>query len=318
MMTVAQTTSSLKIHLREYFENVSQALFFRNALFGATLLFISLAFKPQLFACGILASLIGYIYSARYRTPKILKQTGLMTINGFFFGIAMASLFHHSQAFYICLLIGSMALPLVTKAAFEVLQHWKLTPLIVPYILAVWVLYLCANGIALQPEPKIWTFEESFLPTLFPMAGVWMQMFWSMLFSMGQIFFFHNAEYGLFLFLLITVFSPRRGLFFLIGTALATIVFHFISNGVSSWHYGFFSYSAGLVGLGLASLPEKFNWKTILLFSVVSLFLTLALSQVLKGFNLPLLSLPYVVTFWFALLSRVPRLNVSWAPAETI
>lgn len=315
-ITADKAMMNAKFHLKEYLENMSQTLFFRDALFGAALLMIAIAFKPQLFLPGLLASLVGYAYSANYRTPKILKQTGLLTINGFFFGIAMASLFAKSVPFYICLVVGAMALPLVTKAAFEVLQHWKLTPLIIPYILAVWVLYLCSNGIALQAEPKPWTMEDSFLPTLFPMADVWLQMIWSMFHSIGQIFFFHNSEFGIALLLLVTIFSPRKGLYFFLGSALATVVFHFISNGVSSWHYGFFSYSAGLVGLGLASLPEKFSAKTILLFCVVSLFLTLALGQLLKNLSLPLLSLPYVMTFWFAMLSRVPRLNVAWSRPE--
>jgi len=309
---------AVKFHCKEYLESMSQALFFRNAYFGLALIALSTAFKPEFFLCGIGASLVGYGYSILYRTPKILKQTGLMTINGFFFGIALASLFHPTPAFFFCLTVGALALPLVTKASYEVLQHWKLTPLIVPYIIAVWVLYLAADGISLSPNFKAWPLENSLLAEFFPGSDVWLQLIWSIFYSMGQIFFFKSSDFGLCLLLLITAFSPRRGFFFLLGTALATLVFYQISQGALSWQYGFFSASAGLVGLGLASLPEKFSWRTILLFCVLSLFLTLALERFLGGFRLPILSFPYVLTFWFALLSRVPRLNVSWAPAEIV
>lgn len=307
-------TIAMKNHLKEYFENFSQTLFFKDAVFGFLLMMLSLGFKPELFFPGLFASIVGYIYSTSYRTPKILKQTGLLTINGFFFGIALASHFQHNTQFYFFLAVGALAIPLATKAVFEVMQHWKLTPLVAPYILSVWVLWLCIEGTGLRPTGRFWVGGDSLLPTLFPIADAWLSIVWSVFYSMGQIFFFQNSEYGLSLLLLISIFSPRRGLFFFLGTALAAITFHQLTNG-SAWQTGYFSFSAGLVGLGLASFPERFNWKTILLFCVLSLFFTLASERLLRGFNLPLLSLPYVLTFWFAMLSRVPRLNVSWAPA---
>jgi urea transporter len=309
----------VRLHLKEYFEGIGQALFFKDARFGIGLLAISLFFQSHLFIYGILASLIGYAYTVRYRTPKALKFMGLMTINSFFFGIALASLFQPSPAFYICLLTGSLALPLVTKAVFEVLQHWKLNPLIAPYILTIWVFYLCADSIALHPVLGGDIKTDSILLGLLPFDEAWRQILSSIFFSMSQIFFFHNSDYGLCLLLLISLFSPRRGLHFLVCTTLASLLFYQISAGyLPVAQQGVFSFSAGLVGLGLASMPEKFSLQTILFFSALSLFLTLASEHLLRGFGLPLLSLPYVITFWFALLSRVPRLNVSWAPAEII
>ena len=307
-----------KAHLKEYFENLSQVLFFRNAYFGAAFLILSLLFNFDLFICGAVGSAIGFIYSLRYRTPKFLKQTGLITINGFFFGIAFASLFHTTNSFYFCLLLGSLAIPLVTKAAFEVLQHWKLSPLIFPYIISIWVLWLCSPGVSLEPIAKDLPSSLSVLSTLFPQTHASVQILESMFYSIGQIFFFQSADYGLCLLLLVAAFHRRRGLYFLCGTLLATVVFYGITNNSIGWEYGAFSYSAGLVGLGLASLPEKFSFKTIMLFCVLSLFVTLALDHFMARLNLPLLSLPYVITFWFAILSRAPRLNVNWSSAEVV
>ncbi len=308
----------LRSHGKEYFEGISQVLFFKNAYFGLALLLISFLFHWQFFICGLGASLIGFTYSTLYRTPKILRQTGLMTINGFFFGLAFASLFQVSGSFYFCLLLGAIAIPLMSKATFEILQHWKLSPLILPYILTLWILWLCSSGIALHPNWKIWMGDESQLWQHVSTTHVGVQLVRSMLFSMSQIFFLQNSDYGLSLLLLVTVFSPRRGLYFFMGTAMASLVFYGISDGTFAWQYGFFSCSAGLVGLGMASLPEEFSWRTISLFSVLSLFLTLASDRLFRNFGLPILSLPYVLTFWFAILSRAPRLNLSWARSEVI
>jgi urea transporter len=317
----------MRTYVKEYFESMSQVLFFKNAYFGAIFVILSLTFKFDIFFCGILASCIGYFYSQQSRTPKILRQAGLMSINGFFFGIAFASIFQPSLQFYFCLLFGALIIPLVTKAAFEVLQHWKLTPLIISYILIIWLFWLCADNIGLQPVIRILPWSSSlydslfstFLPNFYLADSYLVGKFWkAILYSTGQIFFFKNSLYGLSLLLLVTAFDLRKGFYFFMGTALATLVFFSFTNDQLSWEYGTFSYSAGLVGLGLASMLEKFNWKTIMLFCVLSLFITMAASYFLIKFNLPLLSLPYVITFWFARLSNTPRLNVSWAPSEVI
>ena len=89
----------------------------------------------------------------------------------------------------------------------------------------------------------------------------------------------------------------------IVGSRLALLM----SGESSAWEYGFFSYCGGLVGLALASSPEKFNWRTILMLSVLSCFLTIAADQFLRGVNLPVLSLPYVLSMWIAVLSRVPE-----------
>ncbi|OFZ30665.1 MAG: hypothetical protein A2622_13425 [Bdellovibrionales bacterium RIFCSPHIGHO2_01_FULL_40_29] len=319
-MSIAISPNQYSVHIRDYFQGISQTLFLKNAYFGALLILISIAFNFHIFACAFVASLIGYGYSTLYRTPKILRQNGLMTINGFFFGVAFASLFQESPPFYFCFLIGAFSIPLLTKALFEILQHWKLSPLIGPYILAIWILWLCSGVIALPQASRLGILDQSFIWSQFTEIPLWAKLLKSMFLSMGQIFFFRNSDYGLFLLVLISIFSPRRGFYFLIGTALATLSFYGISGGESVWQLGFFSYSAGLVGIGLAAQPEKFNWRTILLFCVLSLFLSLALERLLSGggVGLPILSLPYVMTFWFAMLSRAPRVNVGWAPSEVI
>ena len=70
-----------------YLEDISQAFFFRNAYFGAGLLGLFLYFGPVYFCYGVAASLIGYGYTLLYSMPKILRDSGLVTLNSFFFGM---------------------------------------------------------------------------------------------------------------------------------------------------------------------------------------------------------------------------------------
>ena len=315
-MKYTEFKTLLVSHTARYLEEISQTLFFRNKFFGFFLLLLFALFSSQVILCGLVASTIGYLYSILHITPKILKQTGLLTINGLFFGVAFATTFQSSVQFYFCLVLGAIALPLLIKASFEILQHWKLTPLIIPYIFTMWIFCLSTEVIALHPKLISWTLNPTLLTAFLPSATIEKNLFESLFFSIGQIFFVKNSVFGFLLLLLVICFNPRRGLFFFLGTALSTVVFYGISKGQFAWHFSFFSCSAGLVALGLAAMPENFSWRTIMLYSVLSLFLTLAAEQFLIRFGLPIFSLPFVLTFWLAELSRSPRLNISWATTK--
>lgn len=295
-----------------YLENISNVLFFKNSYFGILFLSLAIFFDPHLATSGIFASLVGYYFSQRNRTPKTLRDAGLLTINGFFFGIAMASLFPVSPQYYFLLVVGSLAVPLATLAANEILQHWKLSPFIISYILVVWVLYLSAHAISLETSTTHGASSSPVVMELFASPFLAVRFVTSVFMGMGYLFFLPSPIFGLAILLLITAFSPRRGFYFLIGTVVATLTAFFMA-GHDGGDFQKYTYSAGLIGLGLASWPEKFNYKMILLYCLLSVFVTLAAVQLFSNFDLPVLSLPYVLTIWLALLSRTPRYNLSWA-----
>ncbi len=297
-----------------YFNDMAHSFFFKGPGFGAALLFLMACFDFRNTLFGFAASLVGYGYSVRYSTPKLLKEYGLITINCFFFGIAMPRLFQITPAFFLCFALGAMLLPLLTKAAFELLQHWKLSPNFIPYITMTWIVALVGKGGALafqtlySPEALSGKFHFS--------SNIVVRILVASLHALGDIFFLTNPIFGLCLTLLVVVFSARRAFFFFSGTAIATIISYSLSGGTGVWENGAFSFSAGLVGISLASFPEKFRWHTIYFFCAMSAVLSLAAKQFLASQALPPLCLGYVLTYWIAALSRIPRVNVSWAPRK--
>lgn len=294
----------------DYLKSIGEAFFIHDARFGIALLALLSYFDLNLFVCGLTASLIGYLHSVQVSTPRALKDCGLIPLNGLFFGMAMASLFERSPEFYACLVLGSFTIPYFTKAAWEVLQHWKLSPFILPYILSVWGIWLCVQAGA----PHLLIQNPGSPELLFDgaMHGIPETVFQ----SMGRLFFLPDTLFGVCVFVLVSLFKPRLGLFFLIGSVIGTETGYFATSGSEIWAQGYYSYCAGLVGLGLASFAEQFKWKTIILFSILSAFFTIAISSLLSRLNLPTLSLPYVVTLWTAFLARIPRVNLSWAPSS--
>jgi len=302
--------------MKEYFQSIAQAFFLDRALFGVGLLGLVLTLDPQAFLAALYCSLVGFAHSISYSTPKVLKQFGLLTINGFFFGLAMSHIFEPSTSFYICVLVGSFGLPFFVKASYEVLQHWKLSPFIFPYIVLVWLFYLSAPGLSLVENTKAWPIIHTPLAGLHLVWPLWLRLLDATFLSTGRLLFLPDAAFGMAVILMLFVFSFRRAVYFLVGTGSALMIAYLLSGESFAWEYGYFSYSAGLVGLGLASFPQRHSWRTILIFCCFSCFITIASDRFLANLALPILSLPYVLTMWLAVLSRVPRINLSWAPDQ--
>ena len=304
-----------KKNVKDFFEDISQVLFIRDDLFGALFISISLFFNYKLFFCGLLSAIVGFVYSRVSVTPKILKDGGLLTINGLFFGIAMASLFRDSTQFYTCFIVGSLFVPLFTIAAYEVLQHWKLSPFIVSYILLVWIFTLSAStyGFQFLTEQENLSNSFSFLDG-FESTNTVTMLISNILASVGRIFFLPNPSYGFMLLLLISSFRLRQSFYFLLGISIAVVAAYLLSSHNSAdGSLSYYSYSAGLVALGLSSYLEKYRISMILLSSLLSMMLTVAFYKYLNVLGLPLLSLPYVITMWATQLSRTPKVNISWA-----
>ena len=57
-MSIAISPNQYSVHIRDYFQGISQTLFLKNAYFGALLILISIAFNFHIFACAFVASLI--------------------------------------------------------------------------------------------------------------------------------------------------------------------------------------------------------------------------------------------------------------------
>jgi urea transporter len=194
------------------------------------------------------------------------------------------------------------------------LQHWKLSPFIISYILVVWIFFLSAQAVSIQTTNALTASVSPMVAELFNSPFLFVRFCTSVFMGMGYLFFLPNPIFGLLILVLIALFNPRQGFYFFVGTAMATLVAYVVVQQQASMvNFEKYTYSAGLIGLGLASWPEKFSYRMILLFCLLSVFVTLASLQLFSAVGLPVLSLPYVLTIWLALLSRTPRFNLSWA-----
>ena len=129
-----------------------------------------------------------------------------------------------------------------------------------------------------------------------PTSKQWME---AVLNSYSQLFFSLNKYFGLVL-LLASFFDFRIGLAGLVSVLFANFIAFLFKFRLKSFTEGLYGYNALLTGMALA-----FDWNNgsffllvLLLGSAASLFTTLLFNSILEKWNLPSLSIPFVLTVW--------------------
>lgn len=121
--------------------------------------------------------------------------------------------------------------------------------------------------------------------------------------SYSVIFFFNNKLMA-FALLLISFFNFYAGLSGLIAVILSVIIANALGFDKSMLKKGLFSFNALLTGIGMGTFfdPGWVFFTMLALASLLTLMLSVTLSNWLNKYGLPILSIPFVVTFWFIIL----------------
>lgn len=106
--------------------------------------------------------------------------------------------------------------------------------------------------------------------------------------------------------------DPLTGLSGLLSAAVALVAAHLFGLNTKELRNGIFSFNALLSGLALGS-AFQFHPLAIVVVSLLTLLLTLVISAVTSRFNLPFLSLPFVVAGWVIALNPV-TVNCCFTP----
>lgn len=123
----------------------------------------------------------------------------------------------------------------------------------------------------------------------------------SVLFSYAQIFFSNRKWFGLII-LLVSLLTPKVGFLGLFGVITANLIAYYLKFDTKKIRNGFYGFNAILFGAAVGFFYEL-SIEIILLiplFIVITFLLTTVLEHYLAvAFNLPGLSLPFIISFYF-------------------
>lgn len=125
----------------------------------------------------------------------------------------------------------------------------------------------------------------------------------SVLNSYSVVFFFNNRFMGLLL-LVVSFFNFPAGLSGLIAVLTSVLIARSMGFDETKLKQGIFSFNALLTGIGMGAFfqPGIAFFVLLLLATLFSLILSVALSGWLGKYGLPFLSIPFIISFWLILL----------------
>ncbi|HEY6914333.1 MAG TPA: urea transporter, partial [Paludibacter sp.] len=118
--------------------------------------------------------------------------------------------------------------------------------------------------------------------------------------SYSVIFFFNNKLLACVL-MLVTFFNFFAGLSGLIAVLISVLIAYAMDLDRFQLKKGLFSFNALLLGIGMGTFfdPSPVFFSLLALAALLTLILTVTFGGWLNKYNLPVLSIPFVFSFWF-------------------
>lgn len=121
--------------------------------------------------------------------------------------------------------------------------------------------------------------------------------------SYSVIFFFNNKFMAIVL-MLVTFFNFYSGLSGLLAVIVTILIAYSLGFDQTQLKKGLFSFNALLTGIGLGTFfdPGLVFFTLLLLAALITLILSVTFGNWLGKYGLPVLSIPFVISFWFLIL----------------
>ena len=121
--------------------------------------------------------------------------------------------------------------------------------------------------------------------------------------SYSVVFFFNNKLLA-YVLMLVSFFNFFAGLSGLLAVLIAVFIANSMSLDKIQLKKGLFSFNALLTGIGMGTFfdPSLVFFTLLALAALLTLMLSVTLSGWMNKYGLPVLSIPFVITFWFVML----------------
>ncbi len=205
-------------------QNLGQTFFIADFRLGALMAVAVAVIAPLSALAAISGAVISRATADRLHARQDLLHAGLFEINGFFYGLAVVAYVPEPLRAVFLLALGSMVVAALTIVCGRVLRTWNLPVLVLPYLMAMWMIfamrvYWPVAGVAL-PQPLVPSLPPGWLnPDWFDPVG---HVAFGAVAGIGQIFYQYSLLIGLLLVAGAALIRPRAGWALLWGSAVAS------------------------------------------------------------------------------------------------
>lgn len=294
----------MKTLIKELFSNLSQTFFVGTPKHGAILVLLLAPFLPLQVGAGIIGSLISLRMARALNPNRVLYDSGLFGMNGFFFGVGLTSLFSVNAYTALWLSLGALSTAFVTLFLHRLFQHWQFPILVLPYMLCLEIVWLIRNDsptLSALPLTQA-EFATSHLTQVF-LTGL--------LNTFSEIFFQSNPMLGALLLAFLALTNRRLLLSGLVGGVFANLTALMMGLPLATVASGFYGFNGALAAIALGFGFLGVSWPKQILASIFSVPLMAALSRGMGSVGLLALGIPYLLTVWIFLSTAAKQIKPS-------
>lgn len=306
------------------FINSYAQLFFADHKVFAWLLLLSSYVNPITGLSGSLAVLFAIVFAWWIGLNREQLKFGSFSYNALMTGLVLGSQYNFSGPYVLVLLCAAILSVLLSVWFNTLLNKYQLPALSSGFLVTLWLITLAIRGFN-QIEPN----EEGLfrLNEWYSLGGLplveWMNLmeqntlpeFISVYFkSVSAVFFQYNIISGLIITIGLLVWSRIGFLLSLVGFVVGYLFYYSVSGEFTQLYYSYIGFNFILTAIAIGGfyvIPSRASFLLAILIMPVIGILISALNGLLSPWQLPLYSLPFVLTVILVLLLLANRAIVN-------
>lgn len=280
-----------------FLKNISQVILIENPWTGLLILLALFLVDVRIGLAMTIANLSSMGVSNFW--PGLNKDkigSGLMGFSAVLVGIASATYFASPLSFILAFFGGIFAVP-VTIFIDSIFEKFSLPGLTFPFILLTWLLITIASQV--EAISMLASGDSQTIPETLRLANY----FSGTIKGFGEIFLLDHFFASLLIFLGILLDKWQRIYYILFTFTIVIILSTLLQVDVMDFTLGLYTYNALLTALAVDNLAihHKYKWLSLTFGVTMSVLIDLSLASILAVFDLPVLTLSFVLATWFIL-----------------
>ena len=306
--------SHIQLFGKGYINSYSQ-LFFADSKTFAWLLLLSSFVNPIMGISGAIATISGLVFSYWIGLNRTHIGHGVYSYNALMIGLVLGSQYQITSSYLLLLLVAAILSVIITVWFNTVLAKYQLPSLSLSFLFSLWLITIglrTYNNITLS-ESSIYRYNDLYL-----LGGDQLLNFMNKLEenqlpevvdvylkSLSAVFFQYNIIAGFLILIGLIIWSRIAFILSIIGFSIGYLFYFGLSGEFSQLYYSYIGFNFILTAIALGGfylIPSRASFMLAIISMPIIGVLISGLNGILIVYQLPLFSLPFVITVLIVLM----------------
>jgi urea transporter len=279
---------------QERLRHLGQTFFIADARVGLLLAVAVALVAPLSALAGVAGAILARATADRLHARHELIFAGLFEINGFFYGLSVAAFVPDVLRGILLLILGSIIVAALTIVCGRILRTWNLPVLVLPYLMAMWMVYAMR---IYWPLPA----GAPLVPTVLDLDPDWLDPLSHVAFGavagVGQVFYQYSLPVGLLIVAGVAFIRPRAAWAMVWGSAVASGLSLALGVSPTDVAFGYFGFNGALLAVAVTDYRQLAPLHRLISVATLAL-VTIGIGSIFYRIGLIASALPYVLLVW--------------------